>query len=117
MSTPRLWTPEWKRTRRAFAATLPAPCAKCGGVIAAGAPFHLGHKTPRSKGGGNNLGNLQVEHPRCNLAEAPRLGWESTLRRRRANAARASTAARWGEPSAGGYRVAAVEAVERSRIY
>ena len=107
-------TAEWKRYRRAFAATLPAVCEKCGQVINPGDRWELDHRVPRSRGGTNDLSNLRPLHRRCNRQGTSRLAWESTLRRRH-EAIRASEA-RWGAPG-GGHRVEVVGVVERSRVF
>ncbi len=109
---------EWKRTRRAVAATRPAVCEKCGQVINPGDLWELDHRIPRSRGGTNDLSNLRPLHRRCNRQGTSRLAWESTLRRRQ-EAARAS-AAWWDEPQGGGTPCLfgdRVEVVERSRIF
>jgi hypothetical protein len=115
VARPRLWTQEWKRLRAAFALTLPAPCGKCGGIIRPGDRWHLNHKIPRTRGGTNHPGNLEVTHPHCNQAEAPRLAWESKVRRRREAADRAVRERRaWSGPV---IAERAVEHVEPSRIF
>jgi hypothetical protein len=63
--------------RRAFAATLPAPCIGCGELVQPGEPWHLGHRTPRALGGLDVPANLGVSHAYCNLTEAPSIQWRA----------------------------------------
>jgi|SRR6516164_10537676 5-methylcytosine-specific restriction endonuclease McrA len=113
MDEGKLWSTEWRRLRAAFAANLPTPCGICGLTIRVGEPFHLNHRVPRSKGGTNHPSNLEVTHPRCNQTEAPRLAWESKVRRRAEAEASAAREWRWSQPVV----ERAAEHVEPSRIF
>lgn len=54
-------------------------CGRCGGIVDVGltgmvpAGPTIGHRVPGSRGGSDALGNLQLEHRRCNLAGGNRL--------------------------------------------
>ena len=118
----KLWNAEWVRLRRAMAATLPAPCGYCGRPIHPADAWHLAHRVPRSRGGPDSLTNVEPWHARCNLAEAPRLAWQATQRRRAQKIAAARR--RWDElPRAARMtpislvRPIPVEPVEKSRIF
>src|SRR6516162_2241910 len=89
----KLWNAQWVRLRRAFAATLPAPCGRCGQPIQPTDAWHLAHRVPRSQGGPDSPSNVEPWHARCNLAEAPRLAWQAIRRARGVEAARR----RWTE--------------------
>lgn len=41
-------------------------CGLCGGKVSE-RDFHLSHDTPRSLGGGDNIGNLYIAHGWCNV--------------------------------------------------
>jgi 5-methylcytosine-specific restriction endonuclease McrA len=82
-------TRRWRVTRAAFAARLPTPCGKCGAMVRQGDNWHLSHIHPRSQGGSNAPDNLQVQHARCNLSEAPRLAWQVKVNHRTAPPSRA----------------------------
>lgn len=42
-------------------------CAICGGQL--DSEYHVDHKIPFSKGGGNERSNLQLAHPKCNQSK------------------------------------------------
>lgn len=46
-------------------------CHICGGHVGI-ANFHLDHLVPRSKGGSNDLDNLGLSHPGCNISKGNR---------------------------------------------
>lgn len=48
-------------------------CGLCGEPVDP-TNFHLDHIVPWSRGGGHNVENLQVAHPRCNSAKGARVG-------------------------------------------
>jgi hypothetical protein len=75
-----------------------AVCGKCHGIIevARGEKFHVGHKQARSKGGSDHPSNLQPEHALRSMQEAPKLAWQSKLRRRMAT--ERAAAEKWGSP-------------------
>ena len=104
---------DWRRWRAWAAANLPQPCGRCGETIEPGEAFHVGHIIARSAGGTSTPGNLRIEHPRCNLSEAPRLAWQA--KQRRGALAAQATAQRWGGPA--NYGTGLPEAVERSRVF
>lgn len=45
-----------------------ARCAYCGAALRDG--YHIDHKTPVSRGGGNEVENLQLTCPRCNMRKS-----------------------------------------------
>lgn len=69
------------RARRARAmVVLPVQCWRCGGVIAEGMRFHMGHTVDVAEGGQDS--QLYPEHVRCNLREGGRLGSKVTNARK-----------------------------------
>lgn len=60
------------RVRSAVLARDGRRCGICGGGIQPGEPVHLDHIIPWSKGGSNDVGNLQPAHPRCNMRKGAR---------------------------------------------
>ena len=70
-----------KRARHARQrVVLPAQCWRCGGVIAEGQMFHMGHTVDVANGGAGSP--LMPEHIRCNLHEGGRLGAKVTNARK-----------------------------------
>ena len=67
----------WRKLRAAYAATLPCACWRCGEMIEAGSPWHLGHVVDRAAGGGDE--RLAPEHASCSSRAGARLA----VRRRR----------------------------------
>ncbi|WP_457098838.1 hypothetical protein [Microbacterium sp. P5_E9] len=59
--------------------TLPAQCAKCGGIIQPGEPFDMGHVVDVAQGGAASP--LLPEHRRCNRRSGGRLGAAVTNRK------------------------------------
>ncbi len=48
-------------------------CGICGGIMLSHPrDLHIDHIVPLSKGGGNEIGNLQLTHPTCNLIKGNR---------------------------------------------
>ena len=69
------------RARHARArVVLPVQCWRCGGVIAEGMRFHMGHTVDVAEGGADSP--LYPEHVRCNLTEGGRLGAKVTNARK-----------------------------------
>lgn len=60
-------------------------CAKCGAVIDLWRKHpdplspSIGHQLPRSRGGSDDLGNLRLEHLRCNEAAGNRIGGQARI--------------------------------------
>lgn len=48
-------------------------CHICNRKVGEGAPFHLDHVIPLSKGGPTTMANLKLAHPRCNLSKRDRI--------------------------------------------
>ena len=72
-----------KRARKYIAAQLPAPCWRCGRMIAVGEPFTVGHLidaaiAPEME---HDPGNWAVECPKCNYSAGATAG--NRRRRRR----------------------------------
>jgi hypothetical protein len=88
-------TAEWaafvRKARPIIAATLPARCIKCPGVIRPGERWQVGHIIDDALGGAMDMSNVGPEHPRCNASSGGKLGAAIQAGRR----ARAATYPKW----------------------
>ena len=53
----------------------------CGAKVADGVKLHIDHIIPVSKGGTNDMDNLQVLCHKCNLAKTNRIDLKATIKR------------------------------------
>lgn len=68
------WTTHSPKLRAHHAASLPAPCIRCGRAVTAEDRWHVGHRVPASLGGKPTIANTGPIHARCNLVEGGQLG-------------------------------------------
>lgn len=52
-------------------------CHLCGGLVAVGAEWHLDHVIPVSRGGTDEMRNVAVSHPFCNISKHDDISWDS----------------------------------------
>lgn len=73
----RSWSgPKVRKARARIAAMLPAPCWRCGGIIALGDPFTVGHLIDAAVAPWlEDEPTLQMpEHPHCNFSAGAKAG-------------------------------------------
>lgn len=79
------WTTHSPKLRAHIAASLPAPCIRCGKPVTTEQTWHAGHRTPAALGGKPTIANTGPIHARCNLTEGGTLGARIVNARRQAS--------------------------------
>jgi hypothetical protein len=67
------WSTEQPKIRARILPQLPLPCGKCGRLVHAEQPWHVGHNVDLSAGG-TSADGFQPEHARCSTSSGGRLG-------------------------------------------
>lgn len=68
------WTTHAPKLRKKIAATLPAPCVECRGVVLPDMAWQVGHRVAASQGGRPTSANTGPVHTSCNLRAGGKLG-------------------------------------------